>query len=239
MTIAQQFLTRYCGKARIPIIGSPAHGRLMHVIYHGTQESFEVYKSHETAVGSRSDSDDDYEYEYSGPDTGVSIEEPQDVDSPLVEASVGLQNALNSSGSHQSVAEPSDELASSWVVVEKLNNIASGNSAIHTPGGITVRKSRYTPLWSPSPSIDVRTEALEPAKDSAAEARANMNDWDMLDDVDFDFSEGLGSAFARKVNRIPAAAFHCDAPIPSIEKTPTPGGLLAGLRENAYGNDFN
>lgn len=216
--IAQQLLTRYCGRLRIPADGTLGFNALMRVIFEGSQESLDAYKALSGTDRIYRDSDEDEEYIDSDPEVSHALEDHRIVIAPLNTAETVLQNAIDSQDSRRGVPQRLDEIESSWVVVDRLNNIASDGQQTSAPINMPIRQNDSTPFWSPSPITDNETTGV--ILDVPSEGQGTANEWDMLDDIDFDFTEGLGSAFARKVTRAPAVAFDPDEPVESIEQTP-------------------
>lgn len=193
----------------------------MRVVFEGTIESLDAYKALRAKGALDRDSDDDDEYM----DFDVGADE--DVGNPNNTA-VSSDSAEGITQSISDAYEPSpkdsessSDLISNWVVVERLNSMASAGHQI----SVAVPKTHIsTPFWSPSPISVGQENEPEQLPCQSDKPQTTANEWDMLDDLDFDFTEGLGSEFARKVTRAPANAFDCDLPFPSIEYTPTPSG---------------
>lgn len=104
--------------------------------------------------------------------------------------------------------------------MHRLNHIASYQHQVPAPVNTPVEQNGSTPFWSPSPANGHEDTAV--VVDQPSDVQGTMDEWDLFDDIDFDFTEGLGSAFARKVTRAPGATFNPDEPVQSIEQTPTP-----------------
>lgn len=105
-------------------------------------------------------------------------------------------------------------------MVHRLNDIALTHYQIPTPVNAPLQQNGATPFWSPRPAND--NEVTEAIINQPSEDQDTIDEWDVFDDIDVDFTEGLGSAFAHKVARAPAAPLNPDEPVQSIEQTPTP-----------------
>lgn len=237
-TIAQQLLNRYCGKSRVPAVNSSAYNRLMHVIFDGGEDDLRAYEQEPANFSTGRQEDSDPDYEESEADVAAAEVEPEWVLLNTNNTREQSRKAVDGTAIEPSDRVMTDGLDSSWITVEKLNNIASDRSVASTSGRVQVRRKTPTPFWSPSPATEPEPQHSS-AEDQAPMQQNNdtekFNDgWDSLDDLDLNFAEGLDSAAARKVTGPLAITSHCDFPLPSIEWNSATDEFPADLTENVY-----